>query len=57
MRKKFWIITDKQNKIGRVKTALSYPSGQYIFEKKGEAKYYALEWDGDVVKKATLSWE
>ncbi len=57
MKKQFYIIVDKKGKhVGGISTGDS-PGKRFVFERKGEADYYSLGWDGDVVKKATLIWK
>ena len=57
MKKQFYIIVDKTGKhVGGISTGHS-PGKRFVFERKGEAAYYSLGWDGDVVKKATLVWK
>ena len=56
MKQQFYIIMDKKGKLCAISTGHS-PEKRFVFERKGEADYYSLGWDGDVVKKATLIWK
>jgi len=56
MRKQFYVIVSKEGELGAISTGCS-PGKRFVFERKGEADYYSLGWDGDVVKKATLIWK